>query len=68
VLLLSGLILLMGGCLMVAVGMGYGVGEGERAWRRMLRLGMEQQGQENALMLLDPPGTEYEVVGGNSLI
>jgi hypothetical protein len=68
VLLLSGLILLMGGCLMVAVGMGYGEGEGERAWRRMLRLGMEQQGQENALMLLDPPGTEYEVVGGNSLI
>jgi hypothetical protein len=32
------------------------------------QLAMEQQGQDNAMMLLDPPGTEYEVVGGNSLI
>jgi hypothetical protein len=32
------------------------------------QLAMEQQGQENALMLLDPVGTQYEVVSSNSLI
>jgi hypothetical protein len=30
------------------------------------QLEMEQQGQENALMLLDPVGTEYEMVPNNS--
>jgi hypothetical protein len=45
-----------------------GGGGGESLDANAAQLAMEQQGQENALMLLDPPGTEYEVVGGNSLI
>ena len=51
---------------------GYGDGDtgggGESVEANYARLAMEQQGQENSLILLDPPGTTYTMVDDNSLI
>jgi len=43
-------------------GSGMEGGGGESVEANAARLEMEQLGQENAMMLLDPPGTTYEMV------